>query len=299
MGFKLGYIGFGEAAYNMGKGLKKEGFEDIRAFDVALNMGGPAKEVFLNRAKDAGVTVANSAQEVVENCEVVVLCVPAKFTGATADGLLPWAKPGQLFVDTTTALPHIKEAEAAKFAEKGAKYVDSAMLGSLVVSAHKVPMLASGDGAEEWKERMTSFAMKISLVGPGSKPGEASRIKLARSVFMKGIEALIVETFLFARKMGIEENILASVTNSLDKESFKDMAARMAGADLVHSERRAFEVGEAMELMHEVGIEPLIAAGAKKRLEKSASLGLNKELGGKAPKTFEEVYALWEKKNYN
>ena len=141
--------------------------------------------------------------------------------------------------------------------------------------------------------------MKISLVGPGSKPGAASRIKLARSVFMKGIEALIVETFLFARKMGIEENILASVTNSMDKESFKEMAARMAGADLVHSERRAFEVGEAMELMHEVGIEPLIAAGAKKRLEKSASLGMNKELGGKAPKTFEEVFAVWEKKNYN
>ena len=51
--------------------------------------------------------------------------------------------------------------------------------------------------------------------------------------------------------------------------------------------------------MHEVGIEPLIAAGAKKRLEKSASLGMNKELGGKAPKTFEEVFAVWEKKNYN
>ncbi|MBR0107897.1 MAG: NAD(P)-dependent oxidoreductase, partial [Pyramidobacter sp.] len=84
MGFKLGYIGFGEAAYNMGKGLKKEGFEDICAFDVALNMGGAAKDVFLHRAEDAGVTVAQSAQEVVDSCEVVVLCVPAKFTASTA-----------------------------------------------------------------------------------------------------------------------------------------------------------------------------------------------------------------------
>jgi len=298
MGFKLGYIGFGEAAYNMGKGLKGEGFEDICAFDVALNMGGAAKDVFLQRAADAGVTVAQSAQEVVESCEVVVLCVPAKFTGATADGLLPFAKAGQLFVDTTTALPRIKEAEAAKFAEKGAKYVDSAMLGSLVVSAHKVPMLASGDGAEEWKERMTPFAMKISLVGPGSKPGAASRIKLARSVFMKGLEALIVETFLFARKMGIEDEIMDSVSKSIEKEPFKALASRMAGADLVHSERRAFEVGEAMELMEETGVVPMIAAGAKKRLEASAAMGMNKELGGKAPKTFEEVFAVWAKKDY-
>ncbi len=298
MGFKLGYIGFGEAAYNMGKGLKGEGFEDIRAFDVALNMEGAAKDVFLKRAADAGVTVARSAQEVVEMCDVVVICVPARFTAPTADGLLPFARENQLFIDTTTALPHIKEAEADKFAAKGAKYVDSAMLGSLVVSAHKVPMLASGDGAEEWKELMTPYAMKISLVGKGSKPGAASRIKLARSVFMKGIEALIVETFLFARKLGIEENILESVTKSMDKESFKELAKRMAGADIVHSERRAFEVGEAMELMHEVGVEPLIAAGAKKRLEQSAAMGMNKELGGAAPKTWEEVFAIWERKNY-
>lgn len=298
MGFSLGYIGFGEAAYNMGKGLKKEGFEDIRAFDVALNMDGAIKETFLNRCADAGVTVAHSAQEVVDACEVVVICVPARFTASTADGLLPFARKGQLFVDVTTALPDIKEAEAEKFVAKGAKYVDSAMLGSLVVSAHKVPMLASGDGAEEWKERMTPYAMKITLVGAGSKPGAASRIKLVRSVFMKGIEALIVETFLFARKCGIEDNILASVCNSMDKEPFKALASRMAGADLVHSERRAFEVGEAMELMKEVGVEPLIAAGAKKRLEQTAALGMNKELGGVAPKTFEEVFAIWEKKNY-
>jgi hypothetical protein len=98
--------------------------------------------------------------------------------------------------------------------------------------------------------------------------------------------------------MGIEENILESVSNSMDKESFKELAQRMAGADLVHSERRAFEVGEAMELMEEVGVEPLIAAGAKKRLEHSAAMGMNKELGGKAPKTWEEVFAVWEKKNY-
>ncbi|MBQ9422979.1 MAG: DUF1932 domain-containing protein, partial [Pyramidobacter sp.] len=93
-------------------------------------------------------------------------------------------------------------------------------------------------------------------------------------------------------------NILESVSNSMDKESFKELAQRMAGADLVHSERRAFEVGEAMELMEEVGVEPLIAAGAKKRLEHSAAMGMNKELGGKAPKTWEEVFAVWEKKNY-
>ena len=298
MGFKLGYIGFGEAAYNMGKGLKGEGFEDICAFDVALGMEGALKETFLNRCADAGVAVANSAEEVCNNCDVVIICVPARFTASTAEGLLPYAKAGQLFVDVTTALPPIKEKEAALFAEKGAQYVDSAMLGSLVVSKHKVSMLASGDGAERWQELMTPFAMKIKLVGEGAKAGAASRIKLARSVFMKGFEALVVESFLFARKLGIEDYIMSSVSGTMDKEDFKAIASRLAGADLVHSARRAFEVGEAMELMKEVGIEPLVSAGVQARLAKSATLGYNAELGGVAPKKMEEVYPLWEKKNY-
>lgn len=298
MSFQLGFIGFGEAAYNMGKGLKGEGLKDIKAFDVALDLGGQLKETFINRCADADVAIAQNAQEIVDTCDVVVICVPAKFTASTAEGLLPYAKKGQLFVDVTTALPPIKEKEAALFAEKGAQYVDSAMLGSLVVSRHKVPMLASGEGAERWKSLMDPYATKITLVGEGSKAGEASRIKLARSVFMKGLEALIVESFLFARKCGIEDRIMDSITNSMDKESFRSMAERMAGADLVHSERRSFEVGEAIELMKEVGVEPIVASGVKERLAHTAALGMNKELGGVAPKKIEEVYAVWDQKHY-
>ena len=109
MSVTIGYIGFGEAAYHMGKGLKSEGVEDIRAFDVALGMGGAYKDTVIARCADAGVAVAASAEEIVKNCDIVVICVPARFTASTAEGLLPFAKEGQLFVDVTTALPHVKE----------------------------------------------------------------------------------------------------------------------------------------------------------------------------------------------
>lgn len=89
-----------------------------------------------------------------------------------------------------------------------------------------------------------------------------------------------------------------SVAGTMDKESFKDIARRMAGADLIHSERRSFEVGESMELMKEVGVEPLVAAGAKERLARSAALGMNTELNGVAPQTMEAIYSIWEKKSY-
>lgn len=53
-----------------------------------------------------------------------------------------------------------------------------------------------------------------------------------------------------------------------------------------------------MELMKEVGVEPLVAAGVKERLARSAALGMNKELSGVAPQTMEAIYSIWEKKEY-
>ncbi|MCR5346395.1 MAG: DUF1932 domain-containing protein [Fretibacterium sp.] len=286
----------------MGKGLRGEGFEVIRAYDVALDKEGPYRDTVLKRCEDAEITAVFSAKELVENSDVVVIAVPARFTASTAKGLLPFAKKGQLFVDVTTALPDIKTKQAEAFAKVGAEYIDSAMLGSLMLMGHKVPILASGKGSRRWHDLMTPFNMKIGLVdqeAPDNTPvGEASRIKLVRSVFMKGIEALIVETMLFARKCGIEDKILDSITGSMDKESFRNMALRMAGADLIHSERRSFEVGESMELMKDVGMEPIVAAAVKERLAHSAALGLNEELHGIVPKDFESIYGLWEKKQY-
>ena len=146
MGFSLGFIGFGEAAYKMGKGLRNEGLEDIKAYDVVMDKEGPMRDTVLNRCKDADIKAVFSSKELVENSDIIVIAVPARFTASTADGLRPYAKPGQLFADVTTALPPIKEAQAKAYAALGADYIDSAMLGSLMALGHKVPILASGKG---------------------------------------------------------------------------------------------------------------------------------------------------------
>ena len=164
MTFSLGFIGFGEAAYNMGKGLRGEGLQDIKAYDVVMDKEGPMRDTVLNRCKDADIKAVFSSKELVENSDIVVIAVPARFTASTAEGLKAFAKAGQLFADVTTALPPVKEKLAAEYAELGAEYIDSAMLGSLMALGHKVPILASGKGCKKWHDLMTPFSMKISLV---------------------------------------------------------------------------------------------------------------------------------------
>ncbi len=296
----LGYIGFGEAAFHMAKGLCSEGLKNILAYDVAMDSDGPYKKTVTERVAAAGnVTAASCAKELVEKCDFVVIAVPARFTPSTADGLLPLARKGQYFIDVTTALPNIKEAEAKKFSEKGAYYVDSAMLGGLVGYGHKVPILASGDGAKAWHDAMTPWGMNITLVGQGSKPGDASRIKLVRSVFTKGLEALLTEALVFAHKCGLEDRFMQSVCATMEKQPFEKLVVALAGSDFVHSERRGFEVGEAMELMEQVGVKPLVSAGAKARMAHTTSFGCAKELNGVSPKSLQEIFELMDRKNYN
>ncbi len=291
----LGFLGFGEVGYFMSKGLKGAGFGKIVAFDRALLQDGPVASAIRSRAKEADVELCSSIQEMLGRAEILIAAVPAKFAPSAAEEVLQFSPKLRFYADVTTAKPAEKERMEKVFAEKGISYIDCAMLGPLPNYGHTVPILASGAGAAEFAELMNPFGMKIDLAE--GQAGAASSIKLVRSVFMKGLEALLVESFLFARKSGAEEVVLKSIAETL-KVPFEHTAGRMIAADLVHSERRAFEVGESIELMRDMGIEPIMAEAIVKRLKKSAALGTREELGGVPPKSLHEVYGIWERKSH-
>ena len=291
----LGFLGFGEVGYFMSDGLKKAGFGRIVAYDKAYTDKGPFAATIRSRADRAGVELFVSLSEMLGCADVIVSAVPAKFAPSAAEDVLAFPPEIELYVDVTTVKPSEKQHMEDRFAEKNIKFVDGAMLGPLPNYGHKVPMLASGQGAEKWASLMTPFGMKITPI-PGHA-GSASSIKLVRSVFMKGLEALLVETFLFARKSGAEKVVLDSLAETL-KVPFQNTASRMISADLVHAERRAFEVGESVELMKEMKIDPIMAEAIIKRLKKSASLGTREELGGVPPRNLDEVYKIWQQKQY-
>ena len=296
MTLNLGFLGFGEVGYFMSKGLKEAGFGSIAAFDRALLKHGPIAEAIRSRAEEAGVELYMSLEDLLKKAQIIIAAVPAKFAPSAAEEVLQFSPNLRFYADVTTAKPAEKERMEKLFSEKGISYIDCAMLGPLPNYGHTVPILASGKNAAQFAELMNPFGMKIELAE--GKAGAASSIKLVRSVFMKGLEALLVESFLFAKKSGADEIVLASIAETL-KVPFDHTARRMIAADLVHSERRAFEVGESIELMKDMGIEPIMAEAIVKRLKKSAALGMREELGGIPPKTLAEVYEIWENKNHS
>ena len=293
----VGFVGLGEAGYNMAKGLAGEGLKDIKAFDVAVNLGGKYKETVLERAKDAGVTLVDSIEDIVAQCNVIFCAVQAQYSAEVAAKVLPAMRPDVFYIDVTTATPKLKKSMAVEFADKGFFFVDGAMMGALPIDRHKVSMLCSGKGAEDVSKVMNGHGMKMEYAHGDA--GMASTLKLARSSFTKGCEALAVEAMLFAHKLGVEKEVLKSLGASYGKTTFDETLVRYIRSDMIHAERRSHEVEECMNLMEEFGVTPIMAKAAYERMQRVAKLGLKEELGGKTPATAEEVFALWDKKKFS
>lgn len=292
---KLGYMGFGEAAFHMAAGLSAAGLDGQIAYDPAATMEAHAgaRKTYLGRLDKAQVKAAESPAQLAEAVEIVILIVPGSVAQAAAETILPHLQPGQMLVDVCSSSPDLKAGIAENCAAKAVGYVDSPMLGPLPVYGHKVPIAASGVSAQAWHDAATPFGMVIEVIdGPA---GRASRIKLSRSIFTKGFEALLVETFQFACKNGVEDVVMNSLSETMDKVSFHQSAQRYLAGDLVHAARRAHEIEDAITIMRETGITPLVAEAALARLTRSANSGSADLLGGEMPASLDEVYAIWRK----
>nr|WP_318539096.1 hypothetical protein [Terribacillus saccharophilus] len=68
---KLGFVGFGEAAYEMATGLHSEGIEKIYAFDALLDEPKLSDRI-RERASKANVELVGSAEEVMQICTIVI-----------------------------------------------------------------------------------------------------------------------------------------------------------------------------------------------------------------------------------
>lgn len=293
---RIGFLGFGEVGYCMAKGLFVEGVSGISAYDAALDMKGDYRLTVVARAKEANVDLVGSLNALVDASDVVFCAVQAQYAQGVAEQALPHLSDGVLYADLTTAKPAQKKYCADMFAAKNLGYVDGAIMGSLIVDMHKVPMLCSGRGAETLCATMNTHGMCMTFV-PGNA-GAASTLKMVRSSFTKGAEALAVETMLFAKKMGVEQETMESLATFFGRMSFDAMLSHYIRGNVIHAGRRAHEAMDYADLMKDVGVDPTMAMATANRLQSMADLNLKEKLNGVTPSNNEEVYALWSAHNY-
>jgi 3-hydroxyisobutyrate dehydrogenase-like beta-hydroxyacid dehydrogenase len=242
--------------------------------------------------RSAGVRSAGSPGEALEGADVVIAAVPASSAADVVTTCALHLAAGQIYADPSSALPSAKRAAAVIVEGAGAQYVDVAVLGTVVMSGAHVPMLAAGGGAAEWQRQ--AAAVGLNVTGIAGRAGDAALVKLLRSVYMKGRDALVFEMVLAARRHGVQDAVLSSIGGAGEQVPFPSLAERVVCSLAVYAGRRADELADAASLVREVGVEPLMARAGEDRLRRLARSGLSGHFAGERPHDLAEVMACIE-----
>jgi 3-hydroxyisobutyrate dehydrogenase-like beta-hydroxyacid dehydrogenase len=190
-------------------------------------------------------------------------------------------------VDLNTTEPEIKKTVAAIIEPTGASFVDAAMMGGIPTFLHKVPILASGAGAYRFKQECESFGMNISMIG--DEPGQAAAIKMFRSIFMKGMLALILEVMEASKKYHATDTVLASIAETMDKNQFMETARRVVTKGAVNPERMAIEMEGVVKTLENLSVSATMSSATRDKLLWCARFNLRERFGGAIPETLGAV----------
>jgi 3-hydroxyisobutyrate dehydrogenase-like beta-hydroxyacid dehydrogenase len=191
------------------------------------------------------------------------------------------------YVDVNTASPKTMEAVFSAIRDSGAPFTDVAMMGGIPAFGHHVPCLASGNGAEAFKKLMDPYGMDITCVG--EVPGQASAIKMFRSIFMKGFLALLLEMLHASRQYRVEPIVMDSIAATMAKNEFLETARLQLSKGVVNAERMSHEMEAVVETLTDLGVPSTMASAARETLQWCSELGLAEHFGHQMPDSTEDI----------
>ena len=282
---QLGFLGFGEAAYHLARGLRQEGVTSIAAYDINTNT--PERgELIRRRAAETATRLVASNAELAAAANLILSTVTANQALAAAEQTLPHISARHTYADLNSVSPALKRKIGEKIAAAGAKYVEVAVMAPVPPQGHKVPMLTGGVLARELADMLAPFGMQIEV--GSTEIGSAAATKMCRSIMIKGMEALITECVLCATRYGADEPVLASLNKSFPGIDWPTLASYMISRVVVHGERRAREMEEVVETLRSSGVDSWMAEATTKRMDWSVALGLKARFEPDGPKTYRE-----------
>ena len=251
---RLGFVGFGEAGMAFVSGWRREKLDlGIRGFDLKTTVDdGSVAEAKWQDYTDHGVEGGASIGEALGDALVVFSMVTADQAHIAAKSAAQVMTPGAFFLDCNSCAPETKRASARVVEAAGVRYVDTAVMAPVHPKLHETPLLISGPHTQEAAPVMEALGLKMRIV-PGDV-GRASAIKMMRSVIIKGIEALVLEGLLSARKAGVDDEVIASLDASFPGWDWTKRASYSLERVTTHGLRRAAEMREVAKTVADLGL---------------------------------------------
>jgi 3-hydroxyisobutyrate dehydrogenase-like beta-hydroxyacid dehydrogenase len=207
----------------------------------------------------AGVEVAPDIATTVRGADLVLSLVGASSAASVLEDALPAMQAASVFADMNTSGPDDKRRLAGVAAARGIPFVDVAILAPVPRARIDTPLLLSGAGVPHLRPLIEQLGLPATDVGP--EAGAAARLKLLRSVFMKGLAAVVVESVTAAEIFGAEDWLIDQIASELGSSGRSAVDHLVAGTTK-HAVRRSDEMVEAREFLESLGAPHPMTDGA-------------------------------------
>ena len=203
----IGVMSPGDMGQAVAQQLKNKGFKVCTALDQRS-----ARSKTL--ALQAGLTDVGSVAKLVETCDVILSVMnpgsALEFAGEVAQALAA-AKRNVLFVDCNAISPVTMQQINLKITAAGGRCADAGIIGPPPRGTAKMTLYVSGPEAREL-EQLETPQVKVHFLSERS--GDASAIKMCYAAMTKGVQALVLELLIAARRLGVDAALEAQIKSS-------------------------------------------------------------------------------------
>src|SRR4029077_18575173 len=117
-------------------------------------------------------------------------------------------------------------------------------------------ILLGGPFGESAASVFQQYGLEARFYSP--EIGRASAFKMLRSIFSKGIEAVLVETLVAARRAGLLDEIWEEIRTTLSTGKVEHALESWIRSHPRSAQRRCHEMQEVSQFLEEIGIQPVL-----------------------------------------
>jgi 3-hydroxyisobutyrate dehydrogenase len=280
----IGFIGLGLMGGNMVENLQKKGYPVC-----VLDLNKDAVAACIER----GATTANSAKELAEGADIVMLCLTTSAIVEKViyadDGILAGIKSGSVLVDFGTSVPASTRKIGADLAAKGVGMVD-APLGRTPAHAKDglLNIMASGEKStfDKVKPVLDEQGENVFYLGD---LGAGHTTKLINNFMGMTTVCTMSQAFAVAELAGVDRQQLFDImstgpSNSPFMQFCKNYAVDNVsdlGFSLANANK---DIGYFLQMVKDLGTESKIAEGSSANLQAALELGMGQ---GNVPEIFD------------
>jgi 3-hydroxyisobutyrate dehydrogenase-like beta-hydroxyacid dehydrogenase len=283
----FGIVGHGVVGSVLSRFLSDHGAR-VLSYDCLLDSQETAS--LMRKKMEDDRSEACSLDELLKTSDYILSAVTPQSCVEVADRVSGLLNAHQVFADLTSTSPAVQRIIAASVAKRGASFVEGVILGAVNSCASPV-ILLGGPAAQNAAVIFQQYGLAARFFSP--EIGRASAFKMLRSIFSKGMEAVLLQTLVAARRAGLLDEIWDEIQLTLSKGKLEDTLQTWIRSHPRSAQRRCHEMREVSQFLEEIGIEPVLPQASGQVFARSLELGV-KDAFPQDPESFREVIEYLE-----